>query len=229
MNRKEFMTELEERLRAISPEEKQEALQYYEDYFEDAGKEEEDRIIRELVSPENVARTIMDGLQGDRNQGQYTERGYEDTMYRDYQSMEVPSGTEGRANTSKKKDFQKNTSTDNTNRILIIVLLVLTLPFTGGIFLGFAGTLFGILVALVAMTGAFLIAGVALIGAGIGMMFMVQLAKGFILCGTGFIILAIAFPCLVLCAWTFGRWIPALIREIVNVCRRLFGNGGITA
>lgn len=225
MNRTEFMTELEERLKTISPEERQEALQYYEDYFEDAGKDEEDRIIRELGSPENLARTIMDGLHTDRNQGQYTERGYEDTKYRDYQSMEVASGKGG--NTSRKNDFQKNKSVDNTNRTLIIVLLILTLPITGGILLGFAGTLFGMLVTLVAMTGAFLIAGVALIGAGIGMMFMVQIAKGFILCGTGFIILAIACPCLVLCVWTFGRWIPALIREIVNVCRRIFGNGGI--
>lgn len=224
MNRTEFMTELEERLRAISPEEKQEALQYYEDYFEDAGKDQEDRIIRELVSPENVVRTIMDGLHSDQDQGQYTERGYEDTMHRDYQSMEALSQTEGRKNTSK-----KNTSENNTNRILIIVLLVLTLPFTGGILLGFAGTFFGMLFALLAMTGAFLIAGVVLIGVGIGMMLMVQIAKGFILCGTGFIMLAIAFPCLVLCVWTFGRWIPALIREIVNVCRRLFGNGGMTA
>ena len=41
MNRKQFMEELSQLLIGISEEERVEALQYYEDYFEDAGFEKE--------------------------------------------------------------------------------------------------------------------------------------------------------------------------------------------
>ncbi len=38
MNRVEFMRQLESLLRSIAPMEREEALQYYNDYFDDAGK-----------------------------------------------------------------------------------------------------------------------------------------------------------------------------------------------
>ena len=41
MSRWEFMRQLEELLLDISPSEREEALQYYNDYFNDAGKENE--------------------------------------------------------------------------------------------------------------------------------------------------------------------------------------------
>ena len=41
MGRWEFMRKLEELLSDISPSEREEALQYYNDYFNDAGRENE--------------------------------------------------------------------------------------------------------------------------------------------------------------------------------------------
>ena len=41
MNRTDFMTQLEYLLQSISPSEREEALQYYNDYFDDAGEENE--------------------------------------------------------------------------------------------------------------------------------------------------------------------------------------------
>ena len=58
MNRIEFMDQLKDLLREISAEEREEALQYYEDYFADAGEEHEAEVIRELGSPEKVSRMI---------------------------------------------------------------------------------------------------------------------------------------------------------------------------
>ena len=62
MNRNEFMRRLEILLSDISKEERDEALQYYRDYFEDAGAEHEAEVIRELESPEKVAETIKADL-----------------------------------------------------------------------------------------------------------------------------------------------------------------------
>ena len=58
MSRKEFMERLEKLLEDISDSEREEALQYYNDYFDDAGVENEAEVIRELVSPEQVAQKI---------------------------------------------------------------------------------------------------------------------------------------------------------------------------
>lgn len=52
MNRKQFMEQLERLLSDISEAERQEALEYYEGYFDDAGPENEGEVIRELGNRE---------------------------------------------------------------------------------------------------------------------------------------------------------------------------------
>ena len=64
MNRAEFMSALEKLLVSISEDERAEALQYYEDYFEDAGPENEEQVIKELGSPEKVAAIIWADIRG---------------------------------------------------------------------------------------------------------------------------------------------------------------------
>ena len=58
----EYMKELEGLLAGVPTEEKEEALQYYSDYFADAGKENEGEVISELGSPQKVAALIKAGL-----------------------------------------------------------------------------------------------------------------------------------------------------------------------
>lgn len=67
MNRQEFMRRLEQLLEEIPEEEKREAIAYYTSYFEDAGEENEEKIIRELESPEKVAATIRADFPGCNN------------------------------------------------------------------------------------------------------------------------------------------------------------------
>ena len=62
MNRFEYMRRLEVLLSDISPSEKEEALTYYNDYFNDAGQENEQQVIKELGSPEQVAVGVKEGL-----------------------------------------------------------------------------------------------------------------------------------------------------------------------
>lgn len=76
MSRWEFMRQLEELLSDISPSEREEALQYYNDYFNDAGRENEKEVIDALGSPEQVAQIVKEGLIENENQGEFTENGF---------------------------------------------------------------------------------------------------------------------------------------------------------
>lgn len=79
MNRAQFMEQLKKLLSDIPEEERREALEYYESYFDEAGEEREAEVIRELGSPGKVAAIIKADLEGSRNdRGEYTETGYHD-------------------------------------------------------------------------------------------------------------------------------------------------------
>ena len=60
MTRNEFLAALEQCLAALPPEERRDALVYYEDYLDAAGPEQEQAAIAELGTPEEVARKILD-------------------------------------------------------------------------------------------------------------------------------------------------------------------------
>ena len=61
MNRVEFMETLSRLLQDIPEEDRIDALKYYNDYFDDAGSENEQNVIEELESPEKVAMKIKSG------------------------------------------------------------------------------------------------------------------------------------------------------------------------
>ena len=64
MNRADFMDQLESLLQSIAPTEREEAIQYYNDYFDDAGKENEQDVIEALGNPARVAENIKRDLLG---------------------------------------------------------------------------------------------------------------------------------------------------------------------
>jgi len=59
MNRIEFMNELKHKLRRLPYEETQNAVSYYEEYFDEAGAENEEQTIAALDSPAAVAAKII--------------------------------------------------------------------------------------------------------------------------------------------------------------------------
>ncbi|MCL1914558.1 MAG: DUF1700 domain-containing protein [Eubacteriaceae bacterium] len=59
MGRREFIDELERRLRKLPNEEINEALEFYEQYFDEAGSENEGYVLAELGSPASVASQII--------------------------------------------------------------------------------------------------------------------------------------------------------------------------
>lgn len=75
MNKKEFLENLNYLLSDLAAGEREEALLYYEDYFADAGEENEAEVIASLDSPEQVAKQIKEGLMK-TEEGLFTENGY---------------------------------------------------------------------------------------------------------------------------------------------------------
>lgn len=74
MSKEAFIRRLRELLAGLPQSEAEEAIQYYEDYFADAGEENEAKVIEELGSPEKVAANIradlgMAGTQGEGASG----------------------------------------------------------------------------------------------------------------------------------------------------------------
>lgn len=59
MTRYEFMTRLEKGISGMPDPDKKEALKYYDEYFDDAGPENEERVISELEDPSVIATRLM--------------------------------------------------------------------------------------------------------------------------------------------------------------------------
>lgn len=96
MSRWEFMRQLEELLSDISPNEREEALQYYNDYFNDAGRENEQEVIEALGSPQQVAKIVRDGLGENENLGEFTERGFKNSSVQPQNAI-MRRNTDGRS------------------------------------------------------------------------------------------------------------------------------------
>lgn len=76
MTRAEFMSRLTALLQDVPPAEREEAIQYYNDYFDDAGEGNEEEVIASLGSPEEIAKSIKAGLVDGGNSGEFTESGF---------------------------------------------------------------------------------------------------------------------------------------------------------
>ncbi len=204
MNRIGFLRQLEELLRDIPDNERREAMEYYRNYFEDAGPENEEKIIEELGSPAKVAESIKKDLFGDTYQA-------EDFVKPD----PAPQA-------------------DKTSRnLLIAVLLVVTFPFwiavlaAGfGLLLGAVGVLFGLSVCIIAMVGVFFVAGIVLAATGMFKVFTGFPAVGLVVCGVGMLLLAFGTLGLLATVWAVGKVLPWTIRGIVSLCRRIFQRKG---
>lgn len=82
MDKREYLNRLRMQLADLTDEERREALEYYEEYFADAGEENEDDVIRSLGEPEQVAEQIKAGLHKEE-EGMFTENGYREKLEND--------------------------------------------------------------------------------------------------------------------------------------------------
>lgn len=217
MNRIDFMKQLESLLQNISPAEREEALQYYNDYFDDAGNENEQDVIEALGNPAKVAENIKKDLYGS---------GYGDNTY-----QRAPVGE--RAVVRYQQPYTEPPKEDKKMStgmiVLIVILCVLASPVLLGVGSGVFGTLFGLIVAWFAMIFGFgttavalLVGMLVLIVVGILCMFQSPLV-GVAVFGGGLLCGALGVLFLMLTVAMAGIATPAICRGIVSLCKKLFG------
>lgn len=145
MNRKEFMKQLEGLLQNISFAEREEALQYYNDYFDDAGPENEQSVIEALGNPARVAENIKRDLYGS---------GYGDGVYQRVSPTDKAVVPYAQSAAYENSSGQEKKLSDGMIA-LIAVLCVIGSPAIFGIVSGVFGVLLGIVAAWFALILAF--------------------------------------------------------------------------
>lgn len=226
MNRKEYLKKLSELLWDLPKEEREEALEYYENYFEEAGPRKEEEVIRELGNPETVAAMIRDSVRGNEGEGEYREDGYHNQKYEDSNPMMR----------KRKRESWHFKGDRNRNLLLLILIIVLAggwlLPAAaalifgvGGGLLGLTGGMIGIFFALGGGGIGLLAAGIGTLVAGIVKMFS-SLPYGLMIAGGGCLMMAAGLLLVMLWVWLIGSVLPRFLRWIVKMIRKIFGKGG---
>ena len=240
MSRWEFMRRLEELLFDIAPAEREEALQYYNDYFNDAGKENEQDVISALGSPEQVAKIVKDGLGENVIQGEYTEKGFQSgeseqnaIVKRPEQSRQSEQ-TESRAEAQSGQNGQsgENGGLPTWAIVLIVIAAVICSPALIGVAFSVLGVVFGIIcgafgiiIGLGAATIALYVTAIALIIAGFSTIFASpMISVGLI--GAGLICAALGILFMILVVLLVGKCIPAIFQGLSYIFKKLFGKEG---
>lgn len=205
MNRQEFLSRLEILLRGLPEEEKKEALEYYTNYFEDAGEGQEEQVIRELESPEKVAANIREGIGYEAGAGQ--------TVLPSNQFYGVP-------------PVQEQEKKSNT---WLIALLVISSPIwltilcvVASVLIGLLAGLFGLFCGFVGGIAGCIFGGLLGIFHGIGLLVIGKTAAGMIGIGCSFLVMACGLLLLPLLVLICGKGIPWAVGGIVKGIRRLF-------
>lgn len=217
MNREEYLKRLSYLLKDLPEEEIEDAIAYYEDYFEEAGKDKEGQVIRELGSPEKIAKIIRDSVQENVQQGEYTEEGYREEAYEDYKQM--------RKKEAKNGNKQYSGWHMKGNRTRNIILLIVILVFVGSWLIpGIFGILIGIIGGVFGACAGMLLGGIGVVGAGIYKLFT-SVSYGLLLLGGGFLMIAGGILLLWLVVWICAKCFPWIISKIREVCNSILGRG----
>lgn len=237
MNRDEFMAQLARLLVDLPEAERMEAIRYYNDYFDEAGPENEGKVIQELGSPGKVAASIKANLQG-TGQGEFTEKGYKETTGACGDEKTGETGAKGYQGGSgwQSQGAGNGYGVQPRRRgagswALLIIVLIFASPVILGVGGGLLGGALGILAALLGVVIACLaggvglaVGGVALIVKGIFKLFTYP-ALGITGLGAGLICIAVGILCLMFFIWFAFRILPRVFRAVVNFVSRLIHKG----
>lgn len=223
MNRTEFMQKLTELLTDVPENERNEAVSFYNDYFDEAGAENEESVIAELESPDKVAKIIIAALSGheDESNMEYSESGFKDRRFAFRE--ELARRTETPYNSGK---AVKPMSAGKV--FLIIVLCIVAIPVGIPLAIGVFSVLFGIAVTVAALVFSLGVTAIALFVIGI-----VLLVAGFIklfaapfaamcLLGAGLILTGLSILGVLIVAYGASVVVPAVVRGIVSLFRLPF-------
>ncbi|MDR0569846.1 MAG: DUF1700 domain-containing protein [Clostridiales Family XIII bacterium] len=195
MNRKEFLGQLEAQLSQIPPEERADAMAWYNEYFDEAGPENEAKVIAELGSPVRVAARIK-----------------ADAAVRGLGEAGTEPGPRPRA--------RKGIGVFWTV-VLVILALPVALPIFLGLFslfLGIVVTLLAVIVSLVVAVAAAFLCGLVALAGGVSALF-VHVPTGVFYLGAGFVAIGVSLL-LALLAILLSRALAAGVTGLFGLMRR---------
>lgn len=216
MNKEEYMRRLAEALTGLPQSEKEEALQYYNDYFDDAGVENEQDVMNSLGMPETLAETIK--KEQTEQQDVYEQDTYAEDSY---------AGTTG----TEEKNEKKNKLSGGIIA-LIVILAILASPIILSIAAALLGALVGIFAAILSVIVtvlAVIFALVCVVVACIGVAFAIGAISPFsavVLAGVGITIVGICIFLVMAVVWLFGVALPWMIKGIAKLFKKMFGKKG---
>ena len=226
MNRTEYISQLRSYLEksGLPREERENAIQYYEELFYEAGLDKEDEIAKELGDPVELAKQILrdnnihpeeteffPGENQQNNQQSNQENYYKNDSQENYTQY----NNARKVNTN----FSNNTDSSAVSKIVLLVVVLLFLSPViiplGGVVLAIAAVLFALV-----CVGFFL--GIAAIIGGIALLFTIA-PLGVILMGGGLVISGLFG--LILFPFVKGAFnlVVKIFNWIVNCIRRLIG------
>ena len=216
MNREEYMKRLERALNGISESEKAEALQYYRDYFDDAGVENEQEVMEALGTPENLAETIKK-----------EQMGQQDSFEQNVESEDTYVGA-----TKENEDNKKKNKLSGGTIAAIVILAILASPIiltvaaaVASALVGVVAAIFSAVVSVIAVVLALILVVVicivaVFVFAGISPFFSVILA------GIALMVAGVCVFLIMAVVWLFGMALPWLIKGIIKLCKKIFGKKG---
>lgn len=233
MKRTEFIEQLQGLLQEVEQEEKEEALQYYEDYLEEAGILEDTEVPESFGTPQRVAQTVRDGLNGRFEQeAEFTERGFQEF---EEQKNQVDSfGGVARSENQAYQDKEREERRKKERKVgLAGIFLIIVAGMIGGpvvfsvlavivslLFCGIIVVGAGIFASVVA-GAALLFTGIMLLGLGIVKLFVAPFA-GLVLLGSGFISLSIGLLGVIVGIQIGIKILPKVVRKTVEAFRKAF-------
>lgn len=198
MDKQTFLRRLEEGLRQLPPEEREDILAYHREYFQDAGPEQEAKVIQELGDPDLLARRLL------------SEYGEQPPA-----SPPPPPPSQPQPEAPKKK---------RPSGVLVAILAVLAAPIAlplaaalGAVAIALAVAALSVAVALMAVIVGVLVTGIALVALGFSTLLLyppaalVVLGAGLVCCGLG---LFGVMPVV--------RLIQVMFRGVANLFRKAF-------
>lgn len=233
MSRKEFMQRLEALLSDLSENEREEALQYYNGYLDDAGSENEEEVLQELGTPEALAASIRQGLKEDGIGNGYFS---ENVFYEKEPQRERPSGRE--AAEEKKETLNdryrsgKKSKTSGGTIALFVILCIFAAPIVVPVVISLLAVIFALTLTAVILLCVMFFVGVVCVAAGacalIGSVLdAVTFPAGAVL-GIGMSLVTIGggILCVLLFGWLIVKVCPRVFRSAVNMCSRLLHRKG---
>lgn len=224
MRKETYLQELEQLLYDIPAQDREEALQFYIDYLEDAGPEAEEEVLRSLGTPKELSESIRQALYGDHAEGDYCRVHKEvPGVYR------VTFSTGGRFSGAEHLEEKKSRRRPKAGKWILLVLLIFcALPVIVPVCAAILGVIIAAICTLVAIVIALGVGGVGLLIAAIVVVvvaiikLLVSPLSALIMLGGGLLMIGIGLLGIAVTAWIASKVIPAVYKGMIGGLSKIF-------